>query len=57
MLGDPLDLLSALAREQEVPRTWDALGAYLARMYASGSIAVSAQARARNLSWNARQSA
>ena len=34
------------AREQEVPRTWDALGAYLARMYASGSIAVSAQARA-----------
>jgi len=33
------------AREPEVPRSWDALGAYLARMYASGSIAVGAQAR------------
>jgi uncharacterized protein (DUF2236 family) len=34
------------AREREVPRTWNALRAYLDRMYASGSIAVSAQARA-----------
>ena len=33
------------AREHEVPRTWSALRAYLDRMYASGSIAVSAQAR------------
>ncbi|HEV3010251.1 MAG TPA: oxygenase MpaB family protein, partial [Burkholderiales bacterium] len=29
----------------EVPRTWDALRLYMDRMYASGSIAVSAQAR------------
>jgi uncharacterized protein (DUF2236 family) len=33
------------ARDTEVPRTWDALRNYLDRMYASGSIAVSAQAR------------
>ena len=33
------------AREHDVPRTWSALRAYLDRMYASGSIAVSAQAR------------
>ena len=33
------------AREGDVPRTWHALGAYLEQMYASGSIAVSAQAR------------
>ncbi len=33
------------AREHEVPRTWGALRAYLDRTYASGSIAVSAQAR------------
>ena len=33
------------AREHEVPRTWEALRAYLDRTYASGSIAVSAQAR------------
>lgn len=33
------------AREAEVPRTWDALRAYLAATYASGSIAVSAEAR------------
>jgi uncharacterized protein (DUF2236 family) len=33
------------ARPSEVPRTWDALRIYMDRMYASGSIAVSAQAR------------
>jgi uncharacterized protein (DUF2236 family) len=33
------------ARAHEVPRTWNDLRAYLDRMYASGSIAVSAQAR------------
>jgi uncharacterized protein (DUF2236 family) len=33
------------ARGDEVPRTWAALRAYLDRMYASGSIAVSAPAR------------
>jgi uncharacterized protein (DUF2236 family) len=33
------------ARAGDVPRTWHALGTYLAQMYASGSIAVSAQAR------------
>ena len=33
------------ARAHEVPRTWNALRGYLDRMYASGSIAVSAQAR------------
>jgi uncharacterized protein (DUF2236 family) len=33
------------AREHEVPRTWEALRAYLDRTYASGSIAVSTQAR------------
>lgn len=33
------------ARPEEVPRSWAATGDYLARMYASGAIAVSAQAR------------
>jgi uncharacterized protein (DUF2236 family) len=33
------------AREGDVPRNWQALGAYLEQMYASGSIAVSPQAR------------
>jgi uncharacterized protein (DUF2236 family) len=33
------------ARHSEVPRTWDALRIYMDRMYASQSIAVSAQAR------------
>jgi len=33
------------ARPGEVPRTWEALRVYMDRMYASGSIAVSAQAR------------
>jgi uncharacterized protein (DUF2236 family) len=33
------------ARETDVPRTFDGLRTYLDRMYASGSIAVSAQAR------------
>lgn len=32
------------ARDEEVPRTWNALGAYLAETYASGSIAVGDQA-------------
>jgi uncharacterized protein (DUF2236 family) len=34
------------ARDRDVPRTWRDLQLYLDRMYASGSIAVSAQARA-----------
>lgn len=33
------------ARDEEVPRTWSALNAYLTQMYASGSIAVGAAAR------------
>ena len=33
------------ARDTEVPRTWNELSLYLDRMYASGAIAVSAQAR------------
>jgi uncharacterized protein (DUF2236 family) len=33
------------ARDSDVPRTWEALRIYMDRMYASGSIAVSAQAR------------
>jgi uncharacterized protein (DUF2236 family) len=33
------------ARDHEIPRTWAALRAYLDATYASGSIAVSAQAR------------
>lgn len=33
------------AREEDVPRTWNALGAYLTDMYASGSLAVGDQAK------------
>ena len=33
------------ARDAEVPRTWNALSTYLERMYGSGAIAVSQQAR------------
>ena len=33
------------ARDADIPRTWEALSDYLARMYASGAIAVSDQAR------------
>ena len=37
--------VALLARSDEVPRTWDAARAYLDRVYLSGDLAVSAQAR------------
>ena len=37
--------VALLARSEQVPRTWQAARAYLDRMYASGDLVVSAQAR------------